>query len=261
MPAVDLGARATVVWPSAPVDGPYTLAVRKPDGTALTPAPEVDGDQEPVQAQFVPPMPGRYLLTWSVEGEATHTDILDVWPEDPRFIISVDDAAVGLNAKGKASADYLDDLRLYVAAATPVIEDIVGPVVPTAETETIDGGRTAIVLPKVPESIISVTVNGEPVENYYCQYGILYCGTRGYPTAFGWGEVTITYRVGKAVIPPNIRLATRELVRHWVQIGKHAVGGSRPDPGDGDEFTPSGFAVPRRVIELCTPHERMGAFG
>jgi hypothetical protein len=260
MAALDLGARASVTWPDAPAGETSVLVVKRPDGQVLDPAPVVTGAGPDTEATFLPPMAGRYLLSWSA-GTDAHTDILDVWPEDPRFIISLDDAEAGLNTKGRASAEYLADLRLYIAAATPVIEDIVGSVVVSPETYATHGGRHAIVLPKKPDSITAVTVDGEALTDFYTEYGILYSGSRGYPSAFGWGEVVVTYQSGNATIPPNVRLATRELVRHWVQIGKHSVGGKRPEATDGETHTPSGYAVPRRVIELCAPHERTGALG
>jgi hypothetical protein len=61
-------------------------------------------------------------------------------------------------------------------------------------------------------------------------------------------------------VPQNVRLATRELVRHHWQIGKQ---GQRPGGGgapSAEAWTPSGFAVPRRVIELCGGNARIDGF-
>lgn len=277
MGAVDLGQKATVKWPTAPASGAYALAVKRPDGTLLSPAPTVTGTGASVQAQFVPSMAGRHLLSWSVAGEAAYTDILDVWPADPRFIIPLDDAQEALNFAGRAPASAVADLRLYVAAATPVIEDITGPMVVNQKSFTGSGGRGSVVLPDDATEVVSVVVEGVtfapatwvfPGDGSYPtgsplfweEYGVVYAGSRTSPSTFPPGGVAVVYKVGSAVIPPNVQLAARELVRHWWQTSKQATGGSRPEPPTGEVFTPSGFAVPRRVIELCEPHRRVGGF-
>ncbi len=262
MASIDLGARASVKWPNATPDGPHQLAVRKPDGTLLDPAPTVIGGTEPT-AEFVPPMPGRYLLSWSVEGSAAYTDVLDVWPADPRFLIPLKEASAGLRWTGTTPIERSEDLRLYVAAATPVIEDITGPLLSSTETLTGWGDRAAIVLPGTPTAITSVLVNGVPVTDYFADLvaGLVYAGSRLAPARFAPGEVVVTFTVGGGLVAPNVRLAVRELVRHWWENGMQNQGGSiRGQTPDDEVFTPSGFAVPRRVIELCTPDEETGGF-
>ncbi|MHA7275363.1 hypothetical protein ACX80O_02350 [Arthrobacter sp. Hz1] len=261
MASVDLGGAVKVTWPTTHAAGAIVaLAVVQPDGKILSPVPAVSGN--PAEASFIPLMPGRYLVKWTVGGSApdAYTDVVDVWPEDPRQIISLDEARSSLNWPPNAPAKDVEDLRLYIAAATPVIEDIVGPVVAGTRTHVFSSAGPAV-LPVVPSVILSVTVNGEPFTSYHADLsaGIVYAGSTYYPQIFPAGEVIITYSFGTPVIPPNIRLATRELIRHWWQIGKQATGGGRQEPS-AEGFTPSGFAVPRRVIELCAPHELLGGF-
>jgi hypothetical protein len=263
MASIDLGAPATVSWPTAPDTGPYALAVKKPDGTTLSPAPAVTGYKETTAATFVPTMAGRYLLSWSATGASAHTDVLDVWPADPRFLIPLEEISTGLRFAPNADPAKLNDLRLYLAAATPVIEDITGPVLAATKMLTTWGGGRAVVLPYLPSEILSVTLDGVAVTAYVPDLasGIVYAGSRQAVTSFGVGELLITYKIGDAEIPPNIRLAARELVRHWWQIGMQGTGGSvRSSQPDAEVFTPSGFAVPRRVMELCTPHQQVGGF-
>ena len=84
---------------------------------------------------------------------------------------------------------------------------------------------------------------------------VVYGGSIVYPRVFYPGRlaVQITYVTGYAVIPPTLQLAARELVRFWWQQGKAA---NRPSWGDAVENTPpQGFAVPKRVIELCRPYQ------
>jgi hypothetical protein len=263
MASIDLGAPATVTWPAAPDTGPYALAVKKPDGTTLAPAPTVDGYKESTSASFLPTMAGRYLLSWSANGASAYTDVLDVWPADPRFLIPLEEATTGLRFAPNVDPAKSSDLRLYLAAATPVIEDITGALLPETRTHSSWGGSRSVVLPHLPSQILSITLDGVPVTAYVPDLasGIVYSGSRQAVTAFGIGDLVITYKTGAAEIPPNVRLAARELVRHWWQIGMQASGGgARGSQPDSEVFTPSGFAVPRRVMELCTPHQQVGGF-
>lgn len=261
MTSIDLGASVRVTWPDAPAAGStVALAVVQPDGTLFAPAPTVTSTATGGEAAFTPLMPGRHLVRWTSSGAVVdaHTDVVDVWPEDPRFIFPPAQAAASLNWVNPKAAD-VEDLRLYVAAATPVIEDIVGPVVRSSEVYTAPGG-SFVMLPVISAIVTSVTVDGVVFTEFYADpAGAVSAGTqyarRGFPT----GLVEVRYTVGMQVIPPNIQLAARELVRHMWQIGRQGVGGGRPDP-TAEAFTPSGFAVPRRVIELCAPHRQLGGF-
>ncbi|PRB69515.1 hypothetical protein [Arthrobacter sp. MYb213] len=255
MSSVDLGSMHTIEWKTRPEGVPLTAEVTRPDGTPGT----AEVDQARGEATVLADMAGRWLISWSAE-QVNYTDIFDVWPADPRFIISIDDAIEGLSAS-RANSQYIDDLRLYIAAATPVIEDITGPMLLSTNTTQAGGGTASVVLSWATQDVALVEVDGVPVTEWYVEHGILYAGTRQSPGIFPSGTLTATIQTGFRAIPPNVRLAARELVRHWVQIGKQNGGGSsvRQDPAD-EVFTPSGFAVPRRVVELCAPHEQIGGF-
>lgn len=264
MASADLGAAASVKWATAPAAGPYALAVTRPDGLLLDPAPTPTGAGAGTVAVFVPAMAGRYLLSWSVDGEAAYTDVLDVWPADPQFLVPMEEITAGLQLPGNVDPARIADLRLYNAAATPVIEDITGPMLAATKTYTVFGGGSTVILPHLPTQILGITLDGAPVLDYVPDLasGLIYGGSRAAVRAFGPGELTVTYRIGSAVIPPNIRLAARELVRFWWQVGMQGAGGGnvRGARPEADTFTPSGFAVPRRVMELCAPHEQLGGF-
>lgn len=254
MSTVDLDTEHTLEWDARPAGGTLSLEVVRPDGQTLTPTV----DQAEASAPVLADMAGRWAYRWTSTGPAdAHTDIFDVWPADPRFLISVKDASTGLNAT-RAAADYLEDLRLYIAAATPVIEDIAGPVLTANRTQTTRGGRAAIILHEPSATVTAVEANGIALADWFVEHGVLYAGTRLAPASFPVGEVLIAYTVGGPVVAPNIRLAARELVRHWVQIGKQGLGPARGGEPVDEVFTPSGFAVPRRVVELCAPDEQIG---
>lgn len=173
-------------------------------------------------------------------------------------LITLEFAAEGLSFKdvgvqGNVARDA--DLTAYVQAATPVIENLVGPVLPVTKTVAFQpGGAFAIVLHDRVNELTSVT-DGTTVldpSGYYLDEAasILYGGS---PT--GWrsfnGPVTVVYTTGFEDVPMVLQLATRELVRFWWQQGKAAPRPAFNETPQTDSQAPQGFAVPRRVIELC----------
>lgn len=179
-------------------------------------------------------------------------------------LITLEYAAEGLGfrdvgASSRATRDA--DLAFYIQAATPVIEDLVGPVLQVSRTVAFDGGDTSIVLPDSATSVTQVVEAGSvlPVGNYMFDPvgSIVFGGNPIYPRAFYPGRlaIVITYVTGYATVPQTLQLATRELVRFWWQQGKAA---NRPAYSDATEAAPlpaQGFAVPKRVIELCRAYQ------
>jgi hypothetical protein len=187
-------------------------------------------------------------------------------------LITLEFAATGVKyspaSVGQAGNTARDaDLTAYVQAATPVIEDIAGPVLQVSKTVRFNGGDDKIILHDTVSSVTTVvevgnTLNAatdyifDPVSN------IIIGGTPVYPRIFYPGRLamTVTYVTGFAVIPMTIQLATRELVRFWIQQGNQS---QRPGFGDQVEslaYTPQGFAVPKRVMELLAPYRKLGGF-
>lgn len=182
-------------------------------------------------------------------------------------LITLEYAAAGLKYKnlgdgGNVARD--DDLTAYVQAATPVIEDIVGSVLSVSKTRVFDGGGSVIIMNDRVQSITSVTESGVASPGYMFdpQAGLLYAGTSTVSRTFTSGvlNVSVTYLAGFATIPQAIQLATRELVRFWVQQGNQAQMPSYGDSPEAGSYTPQGFAVPKRVIELCAPFQSIGGF-
>jgi hypothetical protein len=275
MSTVDLGSAVTLTWSTAPAGSAVAISITAPDGTAATPgavtgSPAVAGT--PVASTFVPAMPGRHVIRWTTTAgtAGAYTDVLDVWPADPRFIISLDDAKNALNlvapAGGTIAAATLDELRLYIAAVTPVIEDIVGPIIPGTFTQIDDGGGWAIPLFNKPTQISSVIELGQLLDPtaYFVDYeaGILYAGRPQATRRFmpGYQAVQVTYQAGGQLVPPNVRLAARELLRHWWQLGKQGTSGAANGFGQGETYTPNGYAVPYRVVQLCGKRNAPGGF-
>ncbi len=238
--------------------GNPTCTVTKPDGTTTT-ATVTKPSTGNYQGAYVTTSAGRHRFTFTGSGTNSGalpwSDVADVWPADPRFIISLADAKAALNTPAGARVND-DELRLYIAATTEIIEDIVGAVLSTTRTQTFDGGRNAILLSERATSITSVTVGGTTTTNYVANLssGVVYAGATGVDWfTDGMQNVTVAYTTGSSSIDPNVILAAREEVSFLYQLGQQggrpSLGGSVPDMS----WTPSGFAVPKRVIELCAP--------
>lgn len=166
----------------------------------------------------------------------------------PTAIVTLTEVRAGLNIPG-ASHDADTELRAYIAAATEVVESIVGPVLPRTVTEVISPSRSIVVLSMPATSITEVTDDGTVRTDYDADLsaGIL-------TSAAGWsGPVTVEYEVGLAAVPASVNLAARELVRFWwqqgQQAGRPAFGGSGAAPQ-----VSTAYAVPDRVVELLRPH-------
>jgi hypothetical protein len=189
---------------------------------------------------------------------------LDVWPAaDPRLVISMADARAALNI-ADTDTSHDDEIRLYVAAATEVIEDLTGPVLSASVVETHSGeARTGLSLFKRATAITTVTEDGTSLSvGTDCVFdsvaNVLWRGA--YAGASEWSELTpsnvvVTYTVGAAIVPPNVVLAARELVRHLYAVGQQPW--RAPYGGGLDDIpmatTPSGYAVPKRVLDLLRP--------
>lgn len=267
MSAIDLGNATVASWTPGPTGATVVLTVTLPDGTTATPA--VTESSGTYNATVTTSQAGRYFLKWSIAATSTvYTDLLDVWPADPRFIVPLDEMLTALRMTTQVSDRDRSDMRLFLAAATEVIEDIVGTVLIRTVTQVSDGGRNAINLWQAvaEEGDIVVTVNGSTLTEgvgfvVWRRAGIIYAGSSTSPTYFSSGRqnVSVTYPSGSSTIKPNVRLAAIELCRHMWQFGRQANQRAQL-PGDlpteDMAQTPAGFLIPRRVLQLLGPDAR-----
>lgn len=228
--------------------GPATLTVQRPDGTMLSPAPTVTATPEAFLATIDTTQVGRHLLTWNVPGEdAWFTDVIDVWPSDPRYLVPVATALAQVSGSNTPQ-ETKDLMPLYVATATYVIEQLAGPVLSASRTLTVDGGRP-IVLPAAPVTVTSVTAGGSLLAT--TQYTVdTAAGVIYNVPSYGLRTVTVVYQVGAQAVPANLQLAALELIRHLWQSSKQRGTGGQLQAA-ADTVAPFGFAVPKRVVELC----------
>lgn len=155
------------------------------------------------------------------------------------------------------------ELEFYVEAATPVIEDITGPLIVASRIFTFDGGTVALVIPVRFTSVTSVVEDGVTVTDFVSEplAGLVLAGASGSPRywADGVQNVVVTVSVGSATVPKNVQLAARELVRHWWQQGRQ---GARPAFAVDAPADPSMiFGVPtRRLGELLASSPDLPGF-
>jgi len=197
-------------------------------------------------------------------------------------IIDLDYARQGLRLTGNNTITDAD-LESLIEQAAPVIEDLVGSIVPTSRVETYDGGHIQIPLLHSPlvsvESVIE-TAGSDYVKTLTEQdpfagsgfdaygytvdldSGILTRRASGVAISFisGARNIQVTYTSGRAAVPGNILRAYRLLIRHlWqLELGRTPLVDSQQEIIG---YTPAGFAVPNAVIELCADSARVSGIG
>lgn len=259
------------------------VTVTLPDGTTSTPA-VTNPTTGTYQSYYTTTLPGRHTARWVATGTnaTTHTAEFDVWPADPRFAISLAEAREALNLPATDTSQDAE-LRLFIAAATWVIEDITGPIIGTASyTEQHHPSGSRIVLYQArPVTFTSVKeYDGSTVTTLSKvatpdvatddtftvdeATSILTRRTNGGAEVDFAPEVWVTYTAGTTATPTNVVLAARELVQR--SFGESQQGGlpafeGEPERDEPLASTPSGFLVPERVVQWLTPHAReMGGF-
>jgi hypothetical protein len=202
---------------------------------------------------------GRHTIRWVGTGAnaGVYTDIFHALAADPRFLLSRGDARAQLRKPGGDTVDD-DELRLYLAAVTSIVEDIVGAQASTSGSTTFDGGKDAVLLPSAVSAVLQVTEDGVVLAagsdyTVNASSGIVHRGTQLAPYTFlpGRQNIVVTW-AGAGADDENIRLAARIILRHlWQADG---AGGGRPTvPAPDLVDTPTGFAIPRRAMQLLTP--------
>lgn len=169
---------------------------------------------------------------------------------DTRAAISVDDAVEAITSGGGTVTPTVEAQLLgFIAAATRVVEDLVGPVVAETRTWVCDGGRVALTLPDGRVSNVSVEVDGVAVgaDGFTVDEAAGIVRSAGAAFAAGRQNVAVQYDVGWLDdLPGNVRLAVMEQVRFLWQSTRQ---GATRDAAVG--YTPAGYAVPYLVIGLC----------
>ncbi|TCJ23024.1 hypothetical protein [Nocardioides jejuensis] len=185
-------------------------------------------------------------------------------------ILTLDDARKALRLAVADTSNDTDLTETYIPAVTPIVEDVVGPVMSrTGLTFTTDGGVVSIDLPTAFTAITSVTESGSALTegtDFVAdpKSGLVHRGSAAGRFLFAAGvrNVTVTYTVGYAAAAANVlanhRLAARIILRQMWQADQQ---GARPGLGSTDtETTPSGFLIPRRAAELLRSTPNLPGF-
>jgi hypothetical protein len=249
--------------------GAVVCTVTLPDQTVATPT-VTNVSTGLYTAAYVIVQAGHHVVRWVATGAnaAATADSFDVRPVANPVFMSLADARASLKLP---AADTTKDemLRDYIDAVACVIEDMWGAVVPRVWSEQHEPGVSTISLNHQP--VIAVTAVAEyrgatpftitqvatpdvaGAQSYTFDPATCTLERRtsgGYPMPW-YGEVWITYTAGCTVIPGNVIMAGREMLRHLWQNGQQA---GRPQlggmPGDDAVYSPAGYAVPRRVAEM-----------
>ena len=241
--AADLGGGNPTCTVTRPDGTTTTASVTKPSGAGLYWGSLATSNQ-------VGRWRGTFTGAGTNSGKLPYTDVIDVWPADPRLIISLADAKAELNH----TLDINDDeLRLYIAATTEIVEHLIGAVLVRTETHTDNGGKGSVSLDERATAITSVTVDGVTTTNYVADLdsGIVYAGSSASPTTFTAGRqnVVVTYTTGASTIPPSVIAGARTIAAHIYASTQQARRG-RGRSGDGDGTTMvMGYSVPNAAIE------------
>jgi hypothetical protein len=238
----------TLVVPSTRV-----VTITLPDGTPNTPT-------------LANPSTGIYTFTYTATQAGHHawravttspdtayTDSFNVQEAAPGLILSLDEARSYLNFEAAQTVSD-EELREFVEAATPIIEGEVGSVIRRTVTHTIYRSCPPIPLQETPvisltSAAILRTGTAVAVTNMVEDQGLLYSKT---VTPFPTEPWTLTYVVGRTVIPRPILEATGEVIKNlW--SSQRGAGGRRA----GQE-TPLPFVLSYRAKDALKPYAQCG---
>lgn len=259
--------------PADPVGLPAFAAFRD-DGTAYAGLPAVTDDPGTgtFHIDFTPDSPGVQRWTWTVTNPFAWAEQDQAFVRSPGArIVSLKEAKNNLNKAQNVTSDD-EEVLDWIDAATYVMEQQVGVIVPRTFTEAYNGGHSTIFLRRRP--VVSVTtvtevlgpgmstvITAEPLggpytDSQYILDGVVLrrrrSGYDGY-WAYGCGNVIVTHKAGRSPVPPNYRTAALELISHYWRASQLASRGARTSAvanAPVDMTTLLGIALPNRVAVL-----------
>jgi uncharacterized phiE125 gp8 family phage protein len=165
--------------------------------------------------------------------------------------------------------DTTDDAELqgFIDAAVEIAESYVGPLTPTAVTDTFyDTSSSGWLMlrryPVVSVETVTVTPDGGSSTGYTGSSltADLDVGRVRIVNGYMSGTVTVDYTAGRSAVPKAVRLGVLDLIAHWWQRGQEgsAPGGGAIGQNAYDQIdTTAGSAyrgVPLDVIEKWHPY-------
>jgi len=230
-----------------------TLTITLPDGTTTAPSvtnpPAATGQY---RVTYVPALEGRY--EWRAVTTVPNTaygDVFTVRGNVSPALMSLADAKAQLKITNTSSDDKL---REYLEAATEIVESYVGPIVTRTHTARVCGYRREIPLPHTQvTAVTAVTLvrdGSSPITLSDLTINAA-SGVISYKSgaSFPYGDMDVTYTVGRTSVKANWSLAAKIIVQH---IWQTQLGNLPSVQGDtaGYVVTGSGYTVPYRAIGL-----------
>lgn len=239
------------------------LTITLPDGTTATPGvanpPSVTGEY---RVTYLPVQAGRHAWRFVTTSPNTaYQDVFEVREAVSPSLLSLADAKAHLNVTATTNDD---ELREYLEAATEIVESYVGPVVRRTHTARVCGYRSQIPLPHtqvlevtavtlVSDGSTPITLSDLAINT---EAGIVsYKSGQSFP----YGEMDITYTVGRSFVKANWTLAAKIILKHnWdTQLGNLP---SIQGDTNGYVVTGAGYLVPFRAISLLAPDQVPAGF-
>jgi hypothetical protein len=185
------------------------------------------------------------------------------------------------------SGDRSHDAKLlrFISAVRPLIEQVVGPVIPQTFTEWHDGGQTTVRLRRRPSTALGcspvLNVLGAVEFRGPTPYTLSLVQNPALATLYsihldprtatltrrttGGGVISfaqmpesvyVAYQAGQQTVPWNIYEAALEAIRVNYRTTLPTGRGSRSQTDETDTGPPLGFFLPRRCRELLAPQRR-----
>lgn len=239
-----------------------TLTITLPDGTTTSPSvtnPPTSTGQ--YRVTYVPAVEGRYA--WravTVSPNTAYQDVFEVRGSVSPALLSLADAKTHLNI---STTSHDDELREYLEAATEIVEEYVGPVVRRTHTARVPGRLRSIPLPHTQvTSVTAITLVSDGSSLDLTNLTIdTEAGVISYKdgSPFGYGDMDVSYAVGRTSVKANWTLAAKEIVRN---LWEAKLGNLPSIQGDdrGYVVTGSGYLVSYRAISLLTPDDVPAGF-
>lgn len=170
-------------------------------------------------------------------------------------VLALADVKAHLNITGTANDA---ELSAFVEAAVAAIGERVGPLEPVARTVRVTASRYGLRVPSPAASLTSVTdADGEVLT-----LADLYLEPASGLVTFNDGRAmvsryyTVAYMAGRDPVPADLKLAVKELVRHYwqTQRGPTRRPGSTASETMANTVPGAAYALPFRVSELIKPH-------
>jgi len=246
-----------------------TLTIILPDLTTLTPAPTITNPPA-VTGKYLydyvtAPTPGgagsgryqgRWLFTMATGKTSSYPEEFTVREPDPGYLLSLGSVKEHLNIP-QTTTTYDEELRDWSEGATRLVEHRCGSIVQRTYTERHNDGPS-LWLRRPP--VVSVTSVGP-----WLGSGVTFATAdlkvdpdsgrlqRLDGAAFVGGPWAVVYVAGRVVVPQNLQLAGKIIIKHLWETQRGA-GGLPLQSMDQVTMLPGfAFAVPNRALELMAP--------